>query len=150
MKNIVVALAAVVLASAPAVALDGPGRALVASDTLQLRGGPAQTSDPHSTVFNGFIPPYSGTVRVKWEVRSSDGTQVGVVVSVAHTSECDHVTSSTSFVAQSCDIRVVGGFPLAIEASSTGAATVTLRLVSLNYTVGDFDGKSIRYIFLPN
>ena len=150
MKNTIVGLATLLLASAPAFALDGPGRALTASNTLQIRGGPAQTSLPGDSVFNGFIPPYSGTVRVKWEVRSSDGTQVSVNVSVAHTSQCGDVTTSTSFVAQSCDLRVVGGFPIGIEANATGTATVTLRLVSLNYTVGDFDGKSIRFIFLAN
>src|SRR5690242_6838741 len=151
MKKAVLGLATLLLATAPAVGLDAPGRALVASNAVQLRGGPAQTSDPGGNVFNGFIPPYSGTVRLKWEVRSSDGAQVGVQIQVPHTSQCVDSTTSTSFVAQSCDLRVVGGFPITIEATAQGDAgnTVTLRFLTLDYNVVNFDGKPIRYLEPP-
>jgi hypothetical protein len=152
MKNTVLGLAALLLATAPAAALDGPGRSVTASNTIELRGGPAQTSDPGGAVFNGFIPPYSGTVRLKWQVRSANGSQVTVSASVAYVSDCGEInTSSTSFVAQTCDLRVTGGYPISVRASAQADAgnTVTLRFLTLDYTVVDFDGKPIRYVAPP-
>jgi hypothetical protein len=131
-----------------AFALDGPGRALVASNTLQIANNPViSSSERGNSVSRAFIPPYSGTVRVKWEVRSGDGTQVSASGNVAHTSACSQQpVTSTSPVAQTCDLRVTGGFPVIIEAAPLDNNNIVyLRNVSLSFTVVDFDGKAIVY-----
>ena len=83
---------------------------------------------------------------MKWEVKSSNGFQVGVDVSVPSFSDCGDSTTSTTFVAQSCDLRVTGGYPIAVEASpQDGSTAASLRLLSLDYTVVEFDGKPLPY-----
>jgi hypothetical protein len=135
-----------------AFALDGPGRALVASNTLQVANNPVTSSSARgSGVVRAFIPPYSGTVRVKWELRSGNGTAVNAYVSVAHIGECSGATvMSTTPVSQTCDIRVLGGFPVVINAYPQDSMNIVyLRNVSLSYTVLDSDGKAIAFEVPP-
>jgi hypothetical protein len=128
-----------------AAALDGPGRALVASNTIRLSITETLTGAPGATIERSFIPPYSGTVRLTWQVRSKDGTQVGTDVFVSHLSGCpEAVTSSTTFVTQGCDIRVAAGMPVNIDAfPDSGTNSVSFHNVQIRYNVVNFDGKPI-------
>ncbi len=135
-----------------ALALDGPGRALVASDTeLQIASDPVpDRRPPGNGVGRSFIPPYSGTVRVKWEVRSGDGGQVFSSAGVAHLSDCARPTISQTFVLKACNIRVAAGVPITILASPSAGTTVTsIRRVRIFYRVVDFDGEAIIYDEAP-
>lgn len=146
MRKTLIALVALVAGAGSALALDDPGRALVASNALRISNNPVVTGDPGSSFQQGFIPPYTGTVRIKWQTRSSTGQMVGVNASVHSLSSCGDTTTSTTFVTQTCDLRVVGGYPLVINAfSNDGGTSVSLRGVQISYDVIDFDGKAIRY-----
>jgi hypothetical protein len=143
----IVGLVALIAATGPALALEGPGRSVVASNILQISNNPALTSNPGSSVARGFIPPYSGTVRLKWEIKSNNGEVVTATVSVHSMSACDpQTTTSAAFVTQTCDIQVAGGFPVVINASANGgSAKVSLRKVEMLFTPLDSDGKPIRF-----
>jgi hypothetical protein len=138
-------LAALAIATGPAIALDGPGRALVVSNNVRAAANAAIAGDPGEQVNRTFIPPYSGTVRLTWEIRSHDGTQVSASPFMIHVDGCpDRTTTSTSFVVQTCDIRVAGGAALIVRAStSNGANFVTLRRVQMKYDVVNSTGKTI-------
>jgi hypothetical protein len=143
MRSVILALAVAAMSATPALALDSRGRALLASDQVQFASNPALASEPGGTVGKSFVPPYSGTIRVSWEVRSQDGTQVSVQLQVNHLSNCSDFTTSTSFVAQTCDIRVAGGMPLNVQAFAGGTNIATLRRVVLHYDVVNANGRSI-------
>ena len=150
MKTIITGFAALLLGTACAAAQQqGPGRALVASDTvLQISNDPVVTSEPNGAVGRAFIPPYSGTVRVKWEVRSADGTQVRSLAYVDFLSECERLSASTAFVQKACNIRVAGGMPIRVDAVVIDSNTndqVSIRNVRLYYRVVDATGESIIY-----
>jgi hypothetical protein len=133
------------MAAAPALALDGPGRALVASNRIQKAANTPIVGDPGTTIGTAFIPPYSGTVRLTWEIRSHDATQVDAVVFVEHLDSCAPTpTTSTTFVTQTCDLRVAAGMPINLSAApSNGTNFVTLRRVQLRYRVVNSDGEAI-------
>ncbi len=152
MRHAIAGCAALMIGTVPALALDGPGRAVVASNMVQLAVLPAQTSAAGNGITKGFIVPYSGTVRLTWEIKSMDGTPVSSTVLVEHLSTCESVfTSSTTFAAQTCDIRVAGGQPVYLTAlPSDGDSKVSLRYVRLRYTVVDSDGKSIPWATVPD
>ncbi len=101
MRNTIIGGIALIVAAAPALALDGPGRALIASNTVQLAVLPVQSGEPGLLISKGFIPPYSGTVRLIWEIRSEDGSPVNTEALVSHMSQCPTMsTSSMTFVVQ--------------------------------------------------
>jgi hypothetical protein len=144
-KNVVLGLAALATAPTSVAALDGPGRALVASDQVRLTVNDTLAGAPGATIARSFIPPYSGTVRLSWQIRSKDGTEVRARVSVEHVSQCDDATtSSTTFVTQTCDIRVAGGMPVTLAAMPfDGTNVVSLHGLQLRYTIMDSNGKAI-------
>lgn len=146
MKNVLVALVAVVMGTLPALALEGPGRALIASNTEQIANNPVQTATDGSTILVTFVPPYSGTVRVKWEFKSKDGTSVFSQADVSHISNCGAESTGTAYTKGSCDVRVMGGMPINISAfASQTTNTAYLRNVSLSYKIVDSDGEIIPY-----
>jgi hypothetical protein len=151
MRKTIITLAALVAGAGSALALDDPGRALVASDTLRIAYNPAVTGDPGISVRQSFIPPYTGTVRIKWQIKSSSGMSVGASADVHAISSCGNSTTSTTFVTQTCDLRVVGGYPVTVTGNTNdGGTSVTIRHVQMFYNVIDFDGKAIRYEVLTN
>ena len=150
MKSALVGVAAAVTAGiiagmgaiAPVLAQDGLGRALVAANVEQILDAPAQAS--HQAIRRAFIPPYSGTVRVKWDAKSKDGTVVVVAVAVKSLDSCSQQTTSTAYVSQSCDLRVTGGMPVMILASPDDSAnTAYLKNLSLNYKVINSRGETV-------
>jgi hypothetical protein len=147
MRRAGIGLALVVAATTSASALDGPGRALIASNTIRASVTETVTGPAGSNIERSFIPPYSGTVRLTWQIRSKDGTQVGASASVTHLSNCpEALTNSTTFVAQSCDIRVTGGMPVTVTGfANSGGNFVSLHNVAIRYNVVDFDGKPITW-----
>jgi hypothetical protein len=146
MKNVLVALVAVVMGTLPALALEGPGRALIASNTEQIANNPVQTATDGSTILVTFVPPYSGTVRVKWDFKSKDGTSVFSQADVPHLSNCVAESTGTAYSKGSCDVRVMGGMPITISAfASQTTNTAYLRNVSLSYKIVDSDGEIIPY-----
>lgn len=147
MRMKIFGLVALIVATGPVLALEGPGRSVVASNVLQISTNPALTGDMGSNVSRAFIPPYSGTVRLKWEIKSSNGLSVSARVAVHSMSSCDSQdTTSAAFVSQTCDIQVAGGFPVVITAStSDGSTRVSLRKVEMLFTLLDSDGKPIRF-----
>ena len=146
MTRFATAIAALVIGIGPALALDGPGRTLVPSTTkLQVSTKTVLTGAAGEEVRRTFIPPYSGEVRVQWEVLSGDGSNVVSGAEVQHLSSCTRDSTGTGFKARACNIRVAGGMPVTISASPDQSTnTVSLRNVGLYYTVEDADGKAIR------
>ena len=130
-----------------ALALEGPGRALVPSQTpLQASVDAILTGSAGDPVQRAFIPPYSGTVRVRWEARSGDGTVVFSQATVSNLDVCYKTTTSKTFAPLGCDIRVAAGMPLYVFAlPDAGNNTVSLRNVRVYYKLTDFDGKMIVY-----
>jgi hypothetical protein len=146
MKSVFAGFVAVLMGTPPALALDGPGRALIAANTEQIANDPVQTATNNAQVGRTFIPPYSGTLRVKWDIKSKDGTEVFGDVFVSHLSDCSKSSTSMSYVTQSCDLRVTGGMPVNLVAAASQASnTVYLKNVSLNYKIVDSDGNTIPY-----
>jgi hypothetical protein len=147
MRRFATAIAALAFGIGPALALDGPGRELVKSTTvLQVSNDAILTGAAGEEISRTFIPPYSGTVRVRWEVRSLDGSNVVSTAEVKHLSFCPRKSTETGFILKACDIRVTGGMPITISASpDQNTNTASLRNVRLYYTVQDSDGKSIVY-----
>jgi hypothetical protein len=144
MRNAIFALVALAIGSAPAVALDGPGRALVASNNVRIATNAAVTGQPGASVGAAFVPPYSGTVRVAWEARSQEGAPVETDVGVMHLSRCSRTSSGTAFVMKNCTLRVAGGMAVNIEAfPDSGTDVVTLRRVELRYDVVDSTGETV-------
>jgi hypothetical protein len=147
MKSALAGLAAVVMATAPVVALDGPGRAVVASHTLQVANNPLLSAPSPEHVTRSFIVPYSGTVRVTWEMRSKDGALATSIAFTEGLDLCSKSTTSTDYVTQSCDIRVAAGYPINIYAyTGEAGSAVYLRRVSLSYAVVNFDGLPIAWV----
>jgi hypothetical protein len=133
-----------------ALALEGPGRALLPSQTLLQAKNDPIISATGEHVQRTFIPPYSGTVRVQWEVRSSDGTIVFGGAGVQGLAFCAKDTMSTTFTSKACHVRVAAGMPLYIFASpDSDTNTASLRNVRVYYRVVDSDGKMIVYDDLP-
>ncbi len=147
----IAAVAALSLVSAgKALALEGPGRALIPSQILQANVNALVAGDAGERVQRAFIPPYSGTVRVRWEVRSGDGTLVFTQAAVDHLAFCSKTTINTTFTSKGCDIRVAAGMPLYVFASPDSATnSASLRNVRVYYKVTDSDGKMIVYNDLP-
>jgi hypothetical protein len=151
MKTVIAALSVLAAGTGASVgsalALEEPGRALVASDTvLQISNDPELTGEAGNSVQRSFIPPYSGIVRVTWEVRSVDGTPVSSSAQVIHVDSCQRPTGSTAFVTKVCNIRVAGGMPITITAQpSTGDTVPSLRNVRLYYRVINAKGVAINY-----
>ena len=128
-----------------ALALEGPGRTLQPANLLQAKNDPV-ISATGDRVLRAFIPPYPGTVRVRWDVRSSDGSLVFSAAVVDHLSNCIQNTTSKAFAAKVCDLRVAPGMPLYVYASPDSATnTALLRNVRVYYRVADSDGKTVVY-----
>jgi hypothetical protein len=147
MRRFATAIAALAFGMGPALALDGPGRALVPSTTeLQVSNNPILTGAAGEEVSRTFIPPYSGKVRVQWEVRSGDGSNVVSAAEVKHLSSCTRNSTGTGFQKKACDIRVTGGMPVTVSAlPDQSTNTVSFRNVGLYYTVRNSTGKTIVY-----
>ena len=147
MRRFATAIAALAFGIGPALALDGPGRALVPSTTeLQVSNDDLLAGAAGEEVSRTFIPPYSGKVRVRWGVRSGDGSNVVSGAEVQHLSSCTRNSTGTGFVVKACDIRVTGGMPVTVSASpDQNTNTASLRNVRLYYTVRNSNGKAIVY-----
>jgi hypothetical protein len=148
MRRFATAIAALAFGIGPVLALDGPGRALVPSTTaLQVSNDAVLVGAAGEEVSRTFIPPYSGTVRVIWEVRSTDGSNVVSAAEVQHLSSCTKNTTGTGFLVRACNsLRVTGGMPITVSASpDQNTNRASLRNVRLYYTVRDSDGKAIVY-----
>ena len=147
MKTIIVGFAALLMGTGTVSALEGPGRALLASNApLQISNDPVTTSQLGGGLQKAFIPPYSGTVRVKWEIRSHNGSAVPSEAYVQNLSQCGHQIMTMAFVQRVCTIRVTGGMPIVINAMVTDLNNqVSMRNVRLYYQVVDSDGASIVY-----
>ena len=149
----VAAIAVLSLVSAgKALALEGPGRALVPSPTLlQANVDAILTGGAGEFIQRAFIPPYSGTVRVRWQVRSGDGTMVFSAAGADRLGFCTNDTLSMTFVSKVCDIRVAAGMPLFVYASpDTNTNTTSLRNVRVYYKVVDSEGKMIVFNAPPD
>jgi hypothetical protein len=129
-----------------ALALEGPGRALIVSTTQQL------AADTERTGFNvkEFIVPYAGRVRVSWQYKTDGGGGVVVTASVtSNVDTCGKSTTSTVFTGAKCDIRVAAGDKITV--STTGSedintfmfATPTIRNVRVFYSVVDSNGTGL-------
>jgi hypothetical protein len=147
MRRFATAIAALAFGIGPALALDGPGRALAPSTTeLQVSNNPILTGAAGEEVSRTFIPPYSGRVRVQWEVRSADGSNVVSAAEVKHLSSCTRTSTGAGFQMKVCNIRVTGGMPVTVSASPDQSTnTVSLRNVGLYYTIRNSNGKAIVY-----
>ena len=129
-----------------ALALEGPGRALVPAATLQASVDAILNGAAGDPVQRAFIPPYSGTVRVRWEARSGDGTVVFAQAWVNNLDVCYKTTTSKTFAPLGCDVRVAAGMPLIVSGlPDAGNNTVSLRNVRVYYKVTDSDGKMTVY-----
>jgi hypothetical protein len=151
MRITAIVIAALALTLGPALALDGPGRALVPSaNKLQVSNDAILTGEPGSQIQRAFIPPYSGEVRVRWEVESADGSEVSSEAEVEHLDKCSRQTSGAGFKSVACKIRVAAGMPIIVTATpDQGTNTVSLRNVRLYYAVRDSEGEAIRYSAAP-
>jgi hypothetical protein len=150
MQKTIIGLLALVVGTGSALALNGPGRALVASDTLRINTAAVLTGSDGGNVQRSYIPPYSGKVRLKWEIKSSTGGTVGANAFVHAMSTCDQqVTTATSFVTQTCDIQVVAGYPVIINATAGTGNEVSLRNVQMLYSIVDSDGQPIKFEVPP-
>jgi hypothetical protein len=147
MRRFAIVIVALAFGIGPALALDGPGRALVPSTTnLQVSSNAVLTGAAGKEVSRTFIPPYSGTVRVQWEVRSADGSNVVSTAEVRHLSSCTRNATGAGFQVKACNIRVTGGMAVTISASPDQSTnTVSLRNVRLYYAVRNSNGKAIAY-----
>jgi hypothetical protein len=146
MRRFATAIAALAFGIGPALALDGPGRALFPSTTLQVANNALLTGAAGKEVRRNFIPPYSGIVRVQWEVQSGDGSNVVSAAEVEHLSSCKKNSTGTGFVMMTCNLRVAGGMAVTVSASPDQITnTASLRNVRLYYSLKDSDGKAIAY-----
>jgi hypothetical protein len=93
------------------------GRALVVSNILQLSADTERCSAP---VLKQFIVPYGGTVRVRWFLKKSgaDGPVTAFVGSVINGCE-PVITSSTTYEAHFCDLRVLAGDTVSVSGQGT-------------------------------
>jgi hypothetical protein len=146
MTRFATAIAALAFGIGPALALDGPGRALFPSTTLQVANDAILTGAAGKEVSRNFIPPYSGIVRVQWEVRSGDGSNVVSAAKVEHLFSCKKNSTGTAFVMMTCNVRVAGGMAVTVSASPDQVTnTASLRNVRLYYSLKDSDGKATAY-----
>jgi hypothetical protein len=146
MRRFATAIAALAFGIGPALALDGPGRALFPSTTLQVADNALLTGAAGKEVSRNFIPPYSGIVRVQWDVRSGDGSNVVSAAEVQHLFSCKKNSTGTGFVRMTCNVRVTGGMTVTVSASPDQITnTASLRNVRLYYSIRDSDGKAIAY-----
>jgi hypothetical protein len=94
-------------ATSGASALEGPGRALAASNVLKLS---ADTTRSGLLASKEFVVPYAGVVRVKLQYRSDGNGPQNVSLAVNSTiHNCSDSTTQTNFKAYSCDLKVVAG-----------------------------------------
>jgi hypothetical protein len=128
-------------ATSDASALEGPGRALAASNVLKLS---ADTTRSGLIANKEFVVPYSGVVRVKLQYRSDGNGPQNVSLAVNSTiHNCPDSTTQTSFKAFTCDLRVVAGDRVRITATGfmtiypdpPAQSTAFLRNVRLYWTV---------------
>ena len=121
---------------------EGPGRALAASNVLRLTAD-AQRSTTNSfpATLKQFYVPYTGTVRVKWQSRTSDATSAATVFVSSRVATCIVPTNSLAFQGDQCDIRVSAGDLVTVGASAQNMGTTAfIRLVRVHYDVVDFNG----------
>lgn len=85
--------------------------------------------------------PYAGTVRVKWQLKSTDGGQVATIVVNSRIESCNSTTMQTTYTSEECDIRVAAGDLLLIMGSvSNSSASVFVRNVRVYYDLIDSTG----------
>ena len=89
-----------------------------------------------------FFVPYTGTVRVKWQSKSSDAAAAVTISVTSRLESCNAPTTSTAYQTDQCDIRVSAGDLLMIMAAAnfTTPSTAFVRNVRVFYDVVDFDG----------
>ena len=131
------------------VALEGPGRALIASNVLKLS---ADTQRSGLIATKEFIVPYAGVVRLRYQFKSDGGgpQTVSVTVTTAidfNNSSCNASTSATTFQSKACDVKVVAGDRLRVNAAGLmdfnppfAQSSVFLRNVRLFWNVVDSTG----------
>lgn len=126
----------------------GPGRALVASNDLRLS---ADTQRFGFFVVKQFIVPHPGTVRLRYQFKSDgSGPQtvsvtVTTAIELANDAACSATTTLTTFQTKVCDIKVVAGDRVRVEAHGLadfinppiGQSTVFIRNVRLFWKVID-------------
>jgi hypothetical protein len=129
-------------------ALEGPGRALMASNVLKLS---ADTQRSGFFIVKEFIVPYAGVVRMRYQFKSDGlGPQtvtVSPTTSIDFNNSCGTTTSATTFQNGTCDLKVVAGDRVRFQAQgqmaifpATGQSTPTVRNVRLFWNVVDSAG----------
>ncbi|MEA2987993.1 MAG: hypothetical protein QOG83_704 [Alphaproteobacteria bacterium] len=127
----------------------GPNKALLASDALQASADTERIGN--SSIGQGSVTkkvqvPYHGTVRVTYEMRSTDGSQMRGTVSTL-TAQATGLTNSTTYVQIShSSLRVVAGADVTLSASREfgfSSGDVAVRNFRLYYDVVDFDGQPV-------
>jgi hypothetical protein len=83
------------------------GRVLVASNILKLSADTAR-SGTFQTAIKQFIVPYSGVVKVSWQLKS-DGTHTATASINSRIQTCNSTTTAATFQTASCNLRVVAG-----------------------------------------
>jgi len=130
-------------------ALEGPGRALIASNVLKLS---ADTQRSGFLIFKEFIVPYAGVVRVRYQYKS-DGSgpqtvSLGITSAIDFNNTCGTSTSATTFQSGTCDLKVVAGDRVRLQAQGQmtffpdppGQSTPTVRNVRLFWNVVNSPG----------
>lgn len=112
---------------------------MVASDTVQSRA-PALRTGPG--ILKQIWFAHGGTVRVTWQYRVVSGGGVFLVFDGA-AQDCDTMTSSTSFVERTCDLRVSAGATLGMALVGLTGGTGALKQVVVSYDLEQADRASI-------
>lgn len=94
---------------------EGPGRELTPSNVIRLSADTPRTGT--LTVSKSFVVPYAGTVRASWQLRSNESGKTATVSVTSLIDGCSNNSSAQTFVAQSCDLRVVAGDRVIVTAS---------------------------------
>ena len=122
---------------------EGPGRALAPSNNLRLSANTARsTTQTFPITLKQFYVPYTGTVRVKWQSKTSNAAASITISVTSNLASCNAPTTSTVYQNDQCDIRVSAGGSLIIMAAANffAPSTAFVRNVRVFYDVVDFDG----------
>jgi hypothetical protein len=131
------------ITGASAQATEGPGRGLKASNSLQLSANTQRsTTEFFPQSLKQFFVPYAGTVRVKWQSKTSDAAKEVTISVTSNVESCLVPTTSSAYQTDQCDIRVSAGDLVLVMAAANFSApsTAFVRNVRVFYDVVDFDG----------